>query len=110
MDLVSQLCFAGDEPPEADLVDFLMQYVTRERGRKEVVAKDERGIVTQTKKMSLFDDHIDDSPVVRSLLIQLLLRSKLVFKSFWQVFLSKNVPKYTFNLKTIVNRPLFLSV
>ena len=82
MDLVSQLCFAGDAPPEDDLVDFLMQYVTRERGRKEVVAKDDRGIVTQTKKMSLFDDHIDDSPVVRSLLIQLLLRSKLVFKSF----------------------------
>ena len=76
MDLVSQLCFAGDTSPEPDLVDFLMQYVTRERGKAEVVSKDEYGRMKQTKKMSLFDDHIDDSPVVRSLLIQLLLRSK----------------------------------
>lgn len=78
MDLVSQLCFGGDTPPEPDLVDLLMQYVTRERGRKETVDTDESGRFVQTKRMSLFDDHIDDSPVVRSLLIQLLLRAKLV--------------------------------
>ena len=76
MDVVSQLCFRGDIPPEPDLVDLLMQYVTKQRGGKEVVNQDERGRTVQTKRLSLFDDHIDDSPVVRSLIIQLLLRSK----------------------------------
>ena len=76
MDVVSQLCFKGDIPPETDLVDFLMQYVTKQRGAKEAVNQDDLGRTVQTKRLSLFDDHIDDSPVVRSLIIQLLLRSK----------------------------------
>ncbi len=74
MDLVSQLCFAGDTPPEPELVELLMQYVTRQRGGKETVQED--GWVVQTKRLSLFDDHLDDNPVVRSLLIQLLLRAE----------------------------------
>jgi len=76
MDLVSQLCF-GDNltPPEDAVIRRLMGYITS--------AVDERlqklkplaaAAATRTKKM--FDEAIDATPVVRSFLLQLLLKSE----------------------------------
>ena len=70
MALVSRLCFTKDTPPDEAVVHRLLGYVTRE-------SQVARGGALRTKKMSVFaDDGIDPTPVVRSFLLQLLLRSE----------------------------------
>ncbi|XP_064641333.1 E3 ubiquitin-protein ligase rnf213-alpha-like isoform X2 [Lineus longissimus] len=69
MDLVSQLCFAEDKPPTQEVIEILMSYVIHEpRGDKRV------GMRSRTKELTVYDECIDASPVLRSLLLQLLLR------------------------------------
>ncbi|XP_021342051.1 E3 ubiquitin-protein ligase rnf213-alpha-like, partial [Mizuhopecten yessoensis] len=65
MEVVSQLCFADDTPPSDDVVQKLLGYITRSTDKGKVV----------TKKISIFDDSIDPTPVLRSFLLQLLLRT-----------------------------------
>ena len=82
MDLVSRLCFSGDTPPDEAVVKKLMGYVTRQPKLVERLER-LRGAARQrtvTKKLTLFEDSIDPTPVVRSFLLQLLLRSELVHK------------------------------
>ena len=76
MELVASCCFADpvissglstatlSGGPEPELVELLLQLVTAEGGT--------------TRTMSPFDDHsyIDRTPIIRSFLLQLLLRSK----------------------------------
>ncbi|XP_077980160.1 E3 ubiquitin-protein ligase rnf213-alpha-like [Glandiceps talaboti] len=66
MELVSRYCFAEGAPPEPELVNKLLGYVTRQT--------EEKGL--QTKRFTPFqEDCIDPNPVVRSFLLQLLLRT-----------------------------------
>ena len=67
MELVSSLCFEGDTPPEPETVQRLLEYVIRQPEAE----TDRR----QTKPMTILRC-IDPTPVVRSLLLQLLLRSE----------------------------------
>ena len=67
MELVSRLCFCGGIPPEPELIERLMQYVTKQWKDN---TQTQRG---QTKELSIFDDYVDDNPVFRSYLLQLLL-------------------------------------
>ncbi|XP_078611724.1 E3 ubiquitin-protein ligase RNF213-like isoform X2 [Branchiostoma floridae x Branchiostoma japonicum] len=67
MELVSRFCFADGTPPEAGVVEMLLNYVVR---------REKEGTATQTKKFTPFeDDCIDQTPVIRSFLLQLLLRA-----------------------------------
>jgi hypothetical protein len=69
MNLVSQLCFAEDQPPSRDVIEILMSYVIHEpRGDKQMALR------PRTKELTVYDECIDPSPVLRSLLLQLLLR------------------------------------
>ncbi|XP_033741837.1 E3 ubiquitin-protein ligase rnf213-alpha-like [Pecten maximus] len=65
MEVVSQLCFAEDTPPSDEVVQKLLGYITRSADKGMVV----------TKKMTIFDDSIDPTPVLRSFLLQLLLQT-----------------------------------
>ncbi|XP_069105330.1 E3 ubiquitin-protein ligase rnf213-alpha-like [Argopecten irradians] len=65
MEVVSQLCFADDTPPSDEVVEKLLSYITRSTNKGTVV----------TKKMTIFDDSIDPTPVLRLFLLQLLLRT-----------------------------------
>ncbi|XP_013380375.1 E3 ubiquitin-protein ligase rnf213-alpha-like [Lingula anatina] len=69
MALVSQLCFNEDTPPEPDVVRMLLSCVTKESQLKSGKSG--------TKDFNLFDVCIDPSPVIRSFLLQLLLRSDM---------------------------------
>ena len=70
MDIVSQLCFADGTPPNQEVVERLMTYVTRETEEKDKK-------MMQTKRLTAFQgDGIDPSPVIRSVLLQLLLQSR----------------------------------
>lgn len=68
MDLVARMCFDGSEPPETDVVNLLLGMVTGKTSEL-------RG---KTEQLSIFRDNIDDKPVVRSFILQLLLRTKSV--------------------------------
>jgi len=79
MDLVSQLCFGDDSiPPEEAVIRRLMGYITCSSKVAEKLQKLKGAAsvpdVKKTKKM--FDDAIDATPVVRSFLLQLLLKSE----------------------------------
>ena len=70
MELVSSLCFPGDVPPENAVIQKLLKYVTKENKDSDAKGR----VVTQ--RMNVFQDSIDPTPVVRSFLLQLLLRSE----------------------------------
>lgn len=70
MAVVSQLCFAGQEPPEPDAVEHIFSYVIR---RVEGVA------TVQTQQLTLRDEQMDPSPVLRSFILRLLLKHRCGF-------------------------------
>ncbi|KAK3098458.1 hypothetical protein FSP39_019662 [Pinctada imbricata] len=67
MEVVSQLCFSEDMAPEPELIQKLMSYIIRQ-------SKKGRGRVF-TNEMTVFEDGLDPTPVFRSFLLQLLIRS-----------------------------------
>ncbi|XP_062573630.1 E3 ubiquitin-protein ligase rnf213-alpha-like, partial [Saccostrea cucullata] len=70
MDLVSQLCFTDEEPPSSQVIQKLMSYMfitTR--------ARRGQGGRMATKELSVFEEGIDPTPVLRSFLLQYLIRT-----------------------------------
>ncbi|XP_053396018.1 E3 ubiquitin-protein ligase rnf213-alpha-like [Mercenaria mercenaria] len=65
MDVVSQLCFSGETAPSRDVVEKLLGYVF-------FTTKKERQC---TKDLSVFGTGIDPTPVFRSFLLQLLMKT-----------------------------------
>ncbi|XP_052086034.1 E3 ubiquitin-protein ligase RNF213-like [Mytilus californianus] len=69
MEVVSQLCFAEGTPPSPDVIKKLQSYIIgkskNERGEKLLVSKE----------LSVFQDSIDPTPVVRSFLLQQLMQT-----------------------------------
>ncbi|XP_035692571.1 E3 ubiquitin-protein ligase rnf213-alpha-like [Branchiostoma floridae] len=67
MDVVSMFCFADDTPPKQEVIDMLLGYIVREVDKNRA----------RTKGFSPFeDDCVDRTPIIRSFLLQLLLRFK----------------------------------
>jgi len=76
MDLVSQLCFGDDlTPPEEAVVRRLMGYITC-RSKVDDKLQELKGARALPKTKKMFDEAIDATPVVRSFLLQLLLKSE----------------------------------
>ncbi|KAL3881535.1 hypothetical protein ACJMK2_027967, partial [Sinanodonta woodiana] len=71
MDVVSQLCFAENTPPSDEVVDMLLGYITMTTppGKNRAATKQ------LTKELTIFNDCFDPTPVFRSFLLQLLLRT-----------------------------------
>ncbi len=69
MEMVARLCFMGNSAPEDDVIKKLLSYVTQE-------SKVKGQAQLQTRRLTPFEDCIDPTPVVRSFLLQLLLKSK----------------------------------
>ncbi|CAG2252469.1 RNF213 [Mytilus edulis] len=68
MEVVSQLCFADGTPPSKDVIDKLLSYITGQSKIKKT------GRVL-SKELTIFDDTIDPTPVVRSFLLQQLMQT-----------------------------------
>lgn len=66
MEVVTQLCFADRSPPHDDVVKKLLSYITVET---------KKGLI-YSKNLEIFDDSIDRSPIVRSFLLQLLMKKR----------------------------------
>ncbi|XP_071112725.1 E3 ubiquitin-protein ligase rnf213-alpha-like isoform X2 [Haliotis cracherodii] len=84
MSVVSKLCFGGTEPPESAVIERIFSYITRTVEQGGSGQTEER---LHTKQMSVFDDMIDPTPVVRSFLLQLLIhKSEDMVQTYLQDF------------------------
>lgn len=71
MEVIYLLSFSSNAPPNHDVIEKLMNYIICER----VVGETRRGA---TKRPTVFDDAVDPTPVLRSFLLQLLLRFRFI--------------------------------
>lgn len=69
MEVVSQLCFSEGTAPSKEVVEKLLSYITGHSKTHKL----ERVV---SKKLTIFDDAIDPSPVVRSFLLQKLIQTR----------------------------------
>ncbi|VDI72431.1 Hypothetical predicted protein [Mytilus galloprovincialis] len=68
MEVVSQLCFAEGTPPSQEVIEKLLSYIIGHSKGKKV----ERVV---SRELTIFDDSIDPTPVVRSFLLQQLMQT-----------------------------------
>jgi len=77
MELVHSLCFAGNKVPDGEVVTKLIGYVICESRPKPVSATQPGQVKrTTTKQLTPLAQIADPTPIFRSFLLQLLLRSK----------------------------------
>ncbi|KAK7488216.1 hypothetical protein BaRGS_00020523, partial [Batillaria attramentaria] len=68
MALSSQLCFGGQEPPEPSAVKHIISnYILHTSSGRELL---------RTKNMTIYDDVVDPTPVLRSFALRLLLKHR----------------------------------
>ncbi|KAM9780063.1 E3 ubiquitin-protein ligase rnf213-alpha-like [Neosynchiropus ocellatus] len=70
IDLVSTVCFKDNSPPCREVILHLLSFLTVEANRN--IFGGDRQILT--KVLSPFDDSVDKSPVIRSVVLKLLLK------------------------------------
>ncbi|KAL3881513.1 hypothetical protein ACJMK2_027945, partial [Sinanodonta woodiana] len=73
MDVVTQLCFDGNMAPSDQVVDKLLGYITMTTTPGKQGKVETRQL---TKELTIFNDCVDPNPVFRSVLLQLLLRTR----------------------------------
>lgn len=71
MQVVSQLCFENSTPPSQDVMQHLLQLVMHKKKISELNVT-----IIRTRQMTIFETVVDTTPVFRSFLLQLLIRTK----------------------------------
>ena len=69
IEVVSNLCFGQQTAPEDELIQMLLNLIFTETG-------EESGSRMATRELTLYRQQKDDTPVIRSFLLQLLLGQK----------------------------------
>ncbi|XP_019338481.2 E3 ubiquitin-protein ligase RNF213 isoform X2 [Alligator mississippiensis] len=72
IDLVSTMCFKDNEPPEKDVIEGLLGLLFAHRKPFTVGMMEHQAVYT--KSLSPFDDVVDRTPVIRSIVLKLLLK------------------------------------
>uniref|UniRef100_UPI0040389A17 E3 ubiquitin-protein ligase RNF213-like n=1 Tax=Callospermophilus lateralis TaxID=76772 RepID=UPI0040389A17 len=86
MDLVSTKCFKDSTPPQKSVIDELLSLLFV---RKELLRHTPQRYWEHTKSLSPFDDAVDKTPVIRSVVLKLLLKySFQAVKDYIQAYLS----------------------
>ncbi|KAL8163441.1 UNVERIFIED_CONTAM: hypothetical protein K2H54_021285, partial [Gekko kuhli] len=88
IDLVSTMCFKDNEPPEKAVIQELLKLLF---AHKEVLRGCQEGKPSvHTKSLSPFDDVVDKTPVIRSVVLKLLLKYSFNnVKAYMQDYLSQ---------------------
>uniref|UniRef100_A0A8C6CC37 E3 ubiquitin-protein ligase RNF213 n=1 Tax=Monodon monoceros TaxID=40151 RepID=A0A8C6CC37_MONMO len=87
VDLVSTMCFKDNSPPQKDVVNVLLSLLFVE---KELFREASQRRREHTKSLSPFDDVVDKTPVIRSVVLKLLLKySFRDVKDYIQAYLSQ---------------------
>uniref|UniRef100_A0A2K6FX44 E3 ubiquitin-protein ligase RNF213 n=1 Tax=Propithecus coquereli TaxID=379532 RepID=A0A2K6FX44_PROCO len=71
VDLVSTMCFKDNTPPQKEVVDSLLSLLFVQ---KELLRDTPQGHCEHTKSLSPFNDVVDKTPVIRSVVLKLLLK------------------------------------
>lgn len=71
MQVVSQLCFENATAPSDDVMKHLLQLVIHKKENSKL-----NTTMILTRKMTIFETVVDTTPVFRSFLLQLLIRTK----------------------------------
>ncbi|KAM4802731.1 LOW QUALITY PROTEIN: E3 ubiquitin-protein ligase RNF213-like [Urocitellus parryii] len=86
MDLVSTMCFKDSTPPQKSVIDELLSLLFV---RKELLRDAPQRYREHTKSLSPFDDAVDKTPVIRSVVLKLFLKySFQAVKDYIQAYLS----------------------
>ncbi|XP_047401153.1 E3 ubiquitin-protein ligase RNF213 isoform X1 [Sciurus carolinensis] len=86
VDLVSSVCFKDNTPPEKGVIDGLLSLLFVQ---KELLRDAPQRHREHTKRLSPFDDAVDKTPVIRSVVLKLLLKySFRDVKDYIQAYLS----------------------
>ncbi|KAM6164698.1 E3 ubiquitin-protein ligase RNF213 [Rhynchocyon petersi] len=86
MDLVSAMCFKDNTPPQKDVIETLLSLLFVQ---KELLREDSHRHREHTKSLSPFDDLVDKTPVIRSVVLKLLLKYSFHYvKDYIQDYLS----------------------
>uniref|UniRef100_A0AAV2KEC8 Ring finger protein 213 n=1 Tax=Knipowitschia caucasica TaxID=637954 RepID=A0AAV2KEC8_KNICA len=73
VELVSSMCFKDNSPPSSEVVSDLLSFLMHE-ANPALIPGAQRQRVIVTKEFSPFDESLDKSPVVRSVVLKLLLK------------------------------------
>uniref|UniRef100_A0A452UIM0 Uncharacterized protein n=1 Tax=Ursus maritimus TaxID=29073 RepID=A0A452UIM0_URSMA len=86
LDLVSTVCFKDNSPPQKEVIDVLLNLLFVQ---KELLRDTSQRHREHTKSLSPFDDIVDKTPVIRSVVLKLLLKySFQEVKDYIQAYLS----------------------
>ncbi|XP_010854827.1 PREDICTED: E3 ubiquitin-protein ligase RNF213 [Bison bison bison] len=87
VDLVSTMCFKDNSPPQKEVVKDLLSLLFVE---KELLREAPQRRREHTKSLSPFDDVVDKTPVIRSVVLKLLLKYSFCdVKEYIQIYLSE---------------------
>ncbi|CAN0131544.1 unnamed protein product [Rangifer tarandus platyrhynchus] len=87
VDLVSTMCFKDNSPPQKEVVKDLLSLLFVE---KELLREAPQRCREHTKSLSPFDDVVDKTPVIRSVVLKLLLKYSFCdVKEYIQTYLSE---------------------
>ncbi|KAM6119107.1 E3 ubiquitin-protein ligase RNF213 [Phoenicopterus ruber ruber] len=70
IDMVTTMCFKDNEPPEPEVIQELLNLLFVQRS----LLKDLDRPATYTKFLSPFNDEVDETPIIRSVMLKLLLK------------------------------------
>ncbi|XP_054702200.1 E3 ubiquitin-protein ligase RNF213 isoform X2 [Grus americana] len=70
IDVVTTMCFKDNEPPEAEVIQELLNLLFVHRS----LLKDSDHPTVHTKFLSPFNDEVDETPIIRSVMLKLLLK------------------------------------
>ncbi|KAM6245288.1 E3 ubiquitin-protein ligase RNF213 [Porphyrio hochstetteri] len=70
IDVVTTMCFKDNEPPEAEVIQELLNLLFVYR----TILKDSDHPMIYTKLLSPFNDEVDETPIIRSVMLKLLLK------------------------------------
>ncbi|XP_068833610.1 E3 ubiquitin-protein ligase RNF213 [Capricornis sumatraensis] len=87
VDLVTTMCFKDNSPPQKEVVKDLLSLLFVE---KELLRESPQRRREHTKSLSPFDDVVDKTPVIRSVVLKLLLKYSFCdVKEYIQTYLSE---------------------
>uniref|UniRef100_U3KDA3 RING-type E3 ubiquitin transferase n=1 Tax=Ficedula albicollis TaxID=59894 RepID=U3KDA3_FICAL len=70
IDAVTTMCFRDNQPPEAEVIQSLLNLLFVHRS----LVKDSDHPAVYTKFLSPFNDEVDETPIIRSVMLKLLLK------------------------------------
>uniref|UniRef100_A0A8C3ET01 RING-type E3 ubiquitin transferase n=1 Tax=Corvus moneduloides TaxID=1196302 RepID=A0A8C3ET01_CORMO len=87
IDVVTTMCFKDNEPPDPEVIQRLLNLLFVHRS----LVKDSDHCAVYTKFLSPFNDEVDETPIIRSVMLKLLLKYSLARNDWHRVYLVRRI-------------------